>query len=83
MSGVGLLIWRVKHFFYSNEFSSYKIILNDFFDVVGERLNCQDKSIFCIFIGNNRFRKAFFVGRLRSSILDEFALRFVFLLGKL
>ena len=83
MSGVGLWIWRVKHFFYSNEFSSYKIILNDFFDVVGERLNCQDKSILCIFIGNNRFRKAFFVGRLRSSILDEFALRFVFLLGKL
>lgn len=83
LSGIGLWIWRVKHFFYSNEFSSYKIILNDFFDVVGERLTRKEKDILCIFTGNNRFKKVFFVGRLRSSLLDEIALRFVFLLGKM
>lgn len=83
LSGIGLWKWRIKHFFQNDNFCNYQIILNDFYDVCFNELCDNDKRILNVFIGKNRFKKFFFLGRLRSHIMDEIGLRIVFLLGKL
>lgn len=85
-TGFRFWAWRVQTFFFGG-FASYKETLQDFYEVVGDKLSEQDRDIVYLFAWEKYFpgvfRKVFFPKRLRSNWIDELALRFVFLLGLL
>ncbi len=86
MSGLGLWKWRIKKFFSNKNFENYKTILNEFYKICNAELDDKDLKIIKLFTNYsfiNRFRKTFYLKRLRSNIIDELALRLMFLIGKL
>lgn len=82
----GVWIWRIKEFF-GGGFEEYRILLKDIQTVFGANLNKSDQKTLKIFTSKcsvlNQLKKAFYHKRLRSSLVDELALRMMFLLGRL
>lgn len=82
----GVWIWRMKEFFFGG-FHEYRILLEDFNEVVGPHLSKKNRNILNLFAKKKSFgrqlRKAFYFGRLRSRWIDELALRAMFLFGRL
>lgn len=86
-SGIGFWLWRINFFWKGGEFDLYKLMLEDFYDVCGSRLNEEDKKELQLFAKEHGFvnnvKKAFYHKRLRNKWIDELALRFVLLIGKI
>lgn len=87
MGSFGLFLWRVKKFLLSENSNNYKNMLREFRDIMGDNLNTQEKEMLSIFCDDHGFigsiKKIFYPQRLRSSILDDFQLRVLFLLKKI
>lgn len=87
MGFFGFQLWRIKAFFVNDQFSSYRVILQDLEKVLGKELSEKDLKALSMFAKSNyfpyAFLKAFYPRRLRRGLFDEVALRAVFLLGRL
>lgn len=86
-SGFGLFMWRISNFFKNNGFADYREILDDFNKVCGAKLDRKNRRMVFNFSRQKYFpyviTKLFYPKRLRDKLIDELALRFVFMLGKL
>lgn len=87
MNFAGIFIWRIKNFLINDEFSRYRILLEDFYDRAHSALTSEDEKMLRLFakqhsIGD-RIKKVFYKKRLRSGLIDEICIRFAFLIGKL
>lgn len=85
-TGIKFWLWRIQYFL-KGGFSEYKETLQDFYEVVGDKLSEQDRKMVYLFANekylSSVFRKVFFPKRLRSTWPDELTLRLSFLLGLL
>ncbi|MCI8501005.1 MAG: glycosyltransferase [Oscillospiraceae bacterium] len=86
MGFFGLWKWRIKTFF-GGGFEDYKLKLQDFYSVVGDRLPGKERKMVYRFSDphylKNVIYKVFYPKRLRRRLFDELMLRFTFLIGKL
>ena len=86
MSFIGKFIWRIKRFF-GGGFNDYREILQDFYNTVATKLSEKDYRMVRLFADKKYFpsviTKVFYPKRLRFKFIDELALRFTFLIGKL
>jgi rhamnosyltransferase len=86
-STLKLLIWRVKNFLLNDEFK-YKEKWSKFSEIYSEELDDRNKEILKWFTKQgysfgNAMRRTFYTKRYREALLDELALRAMFLVGKL
>lgn len=81
------LTWRIKMWFGNNDnLITLKNILIEYKQIFGDRLSEEDKKMLDIFtIDNfaNYFKKIFYPHRLRTKLIEEIALRSIFIIGKL
>ena len=86
MSFFGLWKWRIRKFF-GGGFDTYKIVLQDFYQTMGDELPEKPRKTLRLFAEKGYWRhvlgKVFYPKRLRQKWTDELGLRFVFLIGKL
>lgn len=82
----GLWIWRFKYLF-GGGFKDFHDIIKDFYQTVGPELDVSDRRLLRLFSGEKYFpdviTKVFYPKRLRSRMMDEMALRFAFLIGRI
>ena len=82
----GVWIWMIKEFFFGG-FDAYRVLLEDFNEVVGPHLSKKNKKLIQLFSAKktigNQIKKVFYFGKLRSRWIDEIALRIMFLFGRL
>ena len=87
MSGLRFWIWRIRNFFGNGQFKEYRVILRDFYRVTGDRLSQKDRRMLSLFCEKPWFpyvfARVFYPKRLRRKLLDELALRAVFLINQL
>jgi rhamnosyltransferase len=86
-SALTLLIWRIKNFLLNDEFK-YKEKWGKFSEVYAEDLDDRNKEILSWFTKpgygfKNAMRRTFYTKRYREALLDELALRVMFVVGKL
>ena len=82
----GLLAWRIKYLF-GGGFKDFHEIIRDFYLTMGEKLDAGNRRMLKLFANKHYFPavipKVFYPKRLRSKLLDELALRFAFLIGRI
>jgi len=80
-------VWKMKNFLFSDK-HNFKFVWREFANVYGDRLNESEKKVLS-FYANERYniiyalKKAFSLKSYRESMLDEIAIRFLFLIGRL
>lgn len=83
-TGIKFWGWRIQHFL-KGGFGEYKEILQDFYEVMGDRLSEQERKMLYLFAKKGYipgvFEKVFYPKRLRRRWVDEVALRLAFLFG--
>lgn len=88
MSFLKFQIWRFRKFFVNDYFANIRKQMREFYGLYAGELKEEDRRFLELFCGERyRFgcalRKVFYPRRLRSGILDELFVRFIFLIGKL
>lgn len=82
----GIWIWRIREFLFGG-FDEYRVLLEDINAVMGPELSGRNRKALELFSAeknvHNQLRKALYPKRLRSGIVDELALRFMFLIWRL
>lgn len=86
MNALGIWIWRIKEFFFGG-FDEYRILLEDLEAVIGPKLSSKDAKALSVFAAKkslpNQIKKTFYPKRLRSRLIDELALRFMFMIWRI
>lgn len=80
-------VWKMKNFLFSDK-HNFKSVWQKFADVYGDRLSDSEKKILSFYADEKykitiALRKALSLKSYRESILDEIAIRFLFLIGRL
>lgn len=87
MKGWQLWQWRATQFISKKGFSEYRLIMEEFYEIVGDQLSKKNKRFLENFISHKYFPwvilKVFYPKRLRSRLLDEIGLRIAFILNYL
>ena len=88
LSKFSLFLWRVKRFFGENSQNliQLKMILKEYASLFEKYLSDKDKKMLTIFTEDyfkNYFKRIFYPYRLRLKLIDELALRVLFILKKL
>lgn len=86
MGVFGIWIWRIREFLFGG-FDEYRVLLDDINEVIGPMLPKEDQRTIALFSAKksviNQLRKTFYPARLRSGLIDELALRFMFIIWRL
>lgn len=86
-SFLGLWLWRIKYLLLGGGFADFHDIIKDFYLTMGGKLDIKNRRMLRLFADDRYFpgviTKVFYPRRLRSRILDELALRFAFLTGRI
>ena len=83
-----LIVWRVKNLLFGNGMKDIKQQMLNFKEIFYDKLSDENKKIIDLF-GNEKYsfikaiRKTFYPKRIRSKLVDEVMLRFLFLFGVL
>ena len=82
----GLWAWRIKYLF-GGGFDDFHEIIRDFYLTMGKKLDDKNRRMLRLFADEHYFpaviTKVFYPKRLRSRLVDEFGLRFAFLIGRI
>lgn len=82
----GLWAWRIRYLF-GGGFNDFHEIIRDFYLTMGSKLDVKERRMLRLFADEHYFpsviTKIFYPKRLRSRLVDELALRFAFLLGRI
>ncbi len=85
---IRLLIWRIKNLLFKNGMKDIKQQMFNFKELYYEELSEENKKIIDLF-SNKKYnffvalKKAFYPKRIRKSLVDDLALRIIFILGVL
>ena len=80
-SGINLLKYRIKTFFQRRQLNCITEQLKKLEREYGDRLSEEKRETLSRFLEGGRLNKALFPRRLRQKIVEEFALRILFLIG--
>ncbi len=76
-------IWQIKQFLFGENGKLFQTDVQNFYKVYGDDMTAEQKEIFELFLGDgHRLKKIFWKERIRVGIVDEIAIRVLFLLGK-
>ncbi len=87
-SKIELFIWRVKKFLIGDSLKQIKKQLQEYEKLYSNELNEEDKKLLQLFTKNKynfiiAIRKTFYPKRFRRRVIDEIAVRILFLFGRL
>ena len=83
-----LIVWRIKNLLFGNGMKDIKQQMLNFKEIFYEKLSAENRQIMDLF-GNEKYsfikaiKKAFYPQRIRSKLIDEIMLRFLFIFGVL
>jgi rhamnosyltransferase len=79
--------WRIKKFFFNNYFKNIKAQLCEYEKIYKDEMNEKDLKLLRLFTKKfnyiNQLKKAFYLKRFRSNLIDEIMIRIIFLIGAL
>lgn len=76
-------IWQVKQFLFGKNGKLFQEDVQNFYKVYADRMTEEQKDTFELFLGDKyRLKKVLWKERIRIGLVDEIAIRVLFLLGK-
>lgn len=76
-------IWQIKQFLFGSNAKLFRNDVRIFFDLYRDKMTSEQIQVFDLFLHDgNRLKKVFWKERIRTSLVDELAIRILFLLGK-
>ena len=85
---IRLLVWRIKNLLFKNGMKDIKQQMLNFKEIYYNELSEENKKILDLF-SNEKYsfiialKKAFYPKKIRNSLIDDFMLRIIFILGVL
>lgn len=76
-------LWQIKEFLFGSNGKIFQPDVSSFYQIYKDDMTKEQQATFELFLGDGkRLKKVFWKGRFRAGLVDELAIRFLMLLGK-